>query len=159
MFRADLGDFLYIIVVIVLVLAGSLEKFIKKKKQESGQNTNPAPMAQEYDDEDETEIIEKGFEEPKSLEDMIKRMMQSVEEQKRTIQEPEYEPEPVYPVEAESLEEIPENRFVYNETTIKSRIEAPKEDVFLESEDEGVTYSDFDIRQAIIASEILNRKY
>ena len=148
MLKADIGDSLYIIIFAVLMLVGLFEKVAKAKRQQ--QNIPPHPP-QPYDDFEDVE------EQPPSqtLEEMLRRMTQ-------TTQTHTQEEFLGYPVGAKSSEVIPEKPNYFYEPVV-SRIKTPSEEetfssVPIEEAKEATEY-DFDIRQAVIASEILNRKY
>ena len=149
LFKAEIGDFLYIIVFAILMLLGVVEKIMKAKRQ---QNT-PPPPPHPYDDFEDVE--EKQQTPPQTLEDLMKRMLQTVEtpEQEKTVSLPE---------ERRPLEYVPiaERHFQHQEE-IKLREQPVNTAVMLEEEEKtGVFHEyEFDIRQAVIASEILNKKY
>ena len=158
MLKAEIGDFLYIIIFIVLMLAGALEKIVKAKQQ---QNNPPPP--QPYDDFEEVtgESASDSQQEPTptTLEELMRRMMQ-------TTEAPEHTNEVSYPEEAQSLEVIPElsSKYEYQPVVgsqIMSQLEAEIAPLAVEEKPEkfGDFEFEFDIRQAVIASEILNRKY
>ena len=149
MLKADFGDILYIIIFAVLMLAGALEKVVKAKRQQ--QNTPPPPP---YDDFEDVEEPSSQQTPPQTLEEMLKRMMQTTETQEQVGED-------VYSEEAQSLEIIPETPDYYQPiVTIQ-----PEKDTFtlapIDENNEAAEFQEyeFDIRQAVIASEILNRKY
>ena len=155
MLKADLGDFLYIIIFIVLMLAGGLEKIVKAKRQQ--QNT---PPPQPYDDFDDVEESSQQQTPPQTLEEMVKRMLQTTETQEQAEVR-----EAFYPEEVQSLEIIPETPDYYQPAVSQITNQSEK-DTFtpahIDEENEVMTELQeygFDIRQAVIASEILNRKY
>jgi hypothetical protein len=144
--KAELGDFLYIIIFVVLMFAGVLEKMLKAKKQQT-----PPPQPQDdFEDVDE----QPAESQPQTLEDIMRRMMQTHETPPRE--------EASYPEEAQSLEVIPDTPYYHYQPifTEPSEIEAYSPDL-IEEEKATTELSEyqFDIRQAVIASEILNRKY
>ena len=146
--KAEIGDFLYIIIFAILMLLGVVEKIMKAKRQQNAPPHPPHP----YDDFEDVEGKQQTP--PKTLEDMMKRMLQTVEtsEQEKTASIPE---------EVQSLEYIPiSGRHFHHPEEIKLREQSVNTAVILEEEETGVfdEYV-FDIRQAVIASEILNKKY
>ena len=149
MLKADLGDFLYIIIFIVLMLAGGLEKIVKAKRQQ--QNTPPPQPFDDFEDVDEPSPQQT----PQTLEDMVRRMMQTTETQKQVEED-------IYPEEAQSLEIIPETPVINYYQPIKSQ---PENNIItpiqVDEKNETTEFQEynFDIRQAVIASEIFNRKY
>ncbi len=158
MLRADLGDFLYIIVGIVLLFAGGIEKYIKAKRQQ--QQNQPMPSSEQerrYDDFEEEEQAP-----PQTLEDLVKRMMQANESQpKQEIDE--------YEEEAQSLETIPaepERKNYYQPVKNNFVTSAEEKAIYavksVEEEKAETSFGgefDFDLRNAVIAAEILHRKY
>ena len=153
MLKAEIGDFLYIIIFAILMIFGIIEKAAKAKRQQ--QNMPPRPP-QPYDDFEEVE--QQPSAPPQTLEEVLRRMMQTPETQK---QKEEYADNQE---KAQSLEVIPAaGRYFYHPEEIKireqSEIEAfslvPMEMIREKDQHE----YQFDIRQAVIASEILNRKY
>ena len=154
MLRADLGDILDISIFAVLMLAGGLEKIVKAKRQQ--QNT---PPPQPYDDFEDVEEPSPRQSSPQTLEEMVKRMLQTTE----TLEHTE---ERTYPEEAQSLEIIPETSVIdYYQPIVSQITNQPEKDTFTffqkDEENEVPEFQEyeFDIRQAVIASEILNRKY
>jgi len=139
-YKAEIGDFLYIIIFAVLMLLGGLEKVMKAKKQ---QNMPPPPQPH-----DDFEDVEKPSTEPQSLEDLMRRMMRSMDTE-----------------EATSLEDIPDTpHFHYQPLVFSTAGQAEKDTFATDATEEEIKSSEyrefeFDIRQAVIASEILNRKY
>ncbi|MDR2038771.1 MAG: hypothetical protein LBQ60_12685 [Bacteroidales bacterium] len=160
MFKADIGDFLYFIILLVLVFAGGIEKYIKGKKQEA--QKQHLPTSDELaGDEDDFEEVGQESSSPQHLEEVLKRMFQEVEPQAK-----EYIP--YFEEEAQSLEIIPEgktdNYLENNQINISEEekmIYSPVSEEVSVSESDASSHEefDFDIRKAIIASEILNRKY
>ena len=154
MLKAELGDFLYIIIFMVLMFAGVLEKFAKaKRQQQTGTPTPPHP-------DDDFEDVEHHSSQapPQTLEDIMRRMMQ-------TIEAPQQEMVVSYPEETQSSEYIPlSGRHFYHPEEIRIREQSeinafsppPMEE---QTETSEIPEYVFDIRQAVIASEILNRKY
>ena len=149
MLKAELGDYLYIIIFAVLMLFGVLEKAAKAKRQQQQPPRRPQP----YDDFGDVEQPPP----PRTIEDVLRRMMQT--------ETPEREEVVSYPEEAKSLEVIPTaGRYFYQPEEIQTRepsgikafSPAPME--MIKEADEHHEF-EFDIRQAVIASEILNRKY
>ena len=131
------------------MILGGLEKVMKAKRQQN----MPPPPPQPYDDFGDTE--EQSSPEqtpPKTLEEIMRRMMQTVETQGQKKQSFE---------ETQSLEDNPETPY-FRYQPIVSKIEnRPEKQLIIEEEKEISKFQEyeFDIRQAVIASEILNRKY
>jgi hypothetical protein len=161
MLKADIGDILYIVIFAVLMLAGVLEKYVKAKRRQIQDHTpRSSPSRDVYEDEGEPPAP--GQAPPQTLEEMLKRMLHSDETRE--------EKEDAYPEEAQSLEVIPEApvRKNYYQPVVN-----PMSQIMSQSEKEafavpapeeekatsGLLEYEFDIRQAIISSEILNRKY
>ena len=153
--KAEIGDFLYIIIFAVLMFAGVLEKMAKAKRQ---QQNKPPP--QPYDDFESVEgqsVPEQTP--PQTLEEMLRRMMQTQTTETRVEEEFVSHPE------EESLEMIPETSYFHYQPVVNPIADQTRKEVFssapLEDEIEANKYCEyeFDIRQAVIASEILNRKY
>ena len=166
MLKAELGDILYYIIFAVVIIAGLLEKIAKNKRQQQQAGT-PRP-SQPYDDFEDVEQPSQRQAPPKTLEEMMKRMLEGVEN-------PQQEEAALYPEESQSLEVIPEKaqtseyiplsgRYFYHPEEAQIR-EQSEEKAFssalMEEEDASTEFHDyeFDIRQAVIASEILNKKY
>jgi len=154
MFKAEIGDFLYIIIFVVLMIAGVLEKIAKAKRQQQ-----PTPPPQSYDD---FEDVEQPSAPPQTLEEMLRRMMQTNETQGYSEDAQSLEPVPV--AEPQSLEYAPHtSRYQYQPIVVPVADQAERE-AFAQTPIEEMKAGDinefqFDIRQAVIASEILNRKY
>lgn len=152
---ADLGDFLYIIIFLLLLFGGSIEKLIKNRKQQ--QNRIPEPQDSEFGESDAFPEPEPA--QPRTLEDLVKTILQQPKEPEET--------ENIYPVEAQSLEEIPVEPEYYHTNQDKEVIDAfdagklySLSDNELDDKDKSSQEEyEFDIRKAVIASEILNRKY
>jgi len=156
MLKAELGDFLYIIIFSILMLVGVFEKLAKAKRQQQ-QQSQPQPP-DPYDDFGDVEQPSAEQAPPQTLEDLMRRMMQ-------TIEAPQQEEVVSSPEEAQSLEYIPlSGRHFYHPEEIRIREQSeinafsppPMEEQMETSE---IFEYGFDIRQAVIASEILNRKY
>ena len=154
-YKAEIGDFLYIIIFAVLMLLGGLEKVMKAKRQ---QNMPPRPPKPYDDFEDVEDPSSQRQAPPQTLEEMMRRMMQTVETQGRTE-------EPFYPEEAQSLEVIPDTPYFHYQPVVNPIIDQAEKEAFaLDTIEDGKKASEsrnfeFDIRQAVIANEILNRKY
>ena len=137
MLKAELGDILYYIIFAVVILASLLDKMAKakKKKQEAGNTPIPSESYDEFEDVD----AQQQPTQPQSIEEVMRRMME-------TIETPEQQ-EVFRPKVVESL------------VTTLPRLESCSIEPLIEKE--ATIYNDyeFDIRQAVIASEILNRKY
>ena len=131
---ADIGDFLYIIILGILMIVGIFEKIAKAKRQP------PPPSPHPYDD---FENVDEQQPQPQTLEDLMRRMMQT------------------------QTAEAPKNETVgkanvknYYQPIKMENLEKQFPDVqFTEEVESGGLGFEFDIRQAIISSEILNRKY
>ena len=154
MLKAELGDFLYIIIFTVVMLIGVWDKLAKAKRQQQTRMPHPPHPEDDFGDvEDHPSQAP-----PQTIEEMMRRMMQ-------TIETPQQEEMVVYPEEAQSLEMIPSSgRYFYHPEEIyireQSEIEAflppPMEE---QTEASSLYEYEFDFRQAVISSEILNRKY
>ena len=140
-FKAEIGDYLYIIIFAVLMLLGSLEKIMKSKRQQNNPPPTPPPHSyDEFEDVDSEHVPA-----PQTIEEMMKRMMQTMETQ-------QYEEANSYqgdfgkyyqPIEMPVME-LPEITESLSDDEEETSVFQPIE---------------FDLRQAVIASEILNRKY
>ena len=140
MLKAEIGDLLYIIIFAILIALGGLEKLFKKRQP---QQVPPPPPHDDFEDVDEQS--------PQSLEEMMKRMMQTLEDEQDTVS---YENKEVIPVK--SAYQPVCDTFASSEKMpfIQSQVEEIQEtDGF-----QGIDF-EFDIRQAVISSEILNRRY
>ena len=123
------------------MLLGGLEKVMKAKRQKNA----PPPPPQPYDD---FEDVEQPSAEPQTLEELMRRMMRSMDTEEAASME-------TIPVkEAQSLEAIDDSPHFHYQPIVTS---IEKESA-LEDGTKGQDFV-FDIRQAVIASEILNRKY
>ena len=141
MLKAKLGDFLYIIIFAVLMFAGVFEKMLKVKRQQQAQ-----PPPQPYDDfENVEEQPAQRQPPPTTLEEMMRRMMQ-------TVETPEQAEEKVVVQPQEIKKREQSGRVAYTPISV-----VPVEEQIETSAD--VPEYHFDIRQAVIASEILNKKY
>lgn len=160
--QAEIGEFLYIIIAVVLMIAGGVEKYVKsKKEQQQRQQSSSTNMEQQQEEYGENRDFSGDRRvPPQTLEEMVKRMLQSEEYQERT---PDVD---IDADEAQSLEEIPEKpleRYQYQPLVITAS--TPEEEALYAMEDveqkDNTSYDayDFDLRQAVIASEILQRKY
>jgi len=165
MLKAELGDFLYYIIFAVVIIAGLLEKVAKSKRQQQQAGT-PQPH-DEFEDVDEQPSQRQAA--PQTLEDIMKRMMETIEtpEPKKVSH-----PEVVYSSamdteEAQSSEYIPTpGRHFHHSEEARKREKTGRisyTPIVIEEEkkvSELPEYEfEFDIRQAVISSEILNRKY
>jgi len=154
MFKAEIGDLLYIIIFAILILLGGLEKIFKAKRQPQ-QDKTPAPP-QPYDDFEDVDE-QSPHTEPQSLEDVMKRMLQTLEGTQEEDLYPKMRPKEVIP------EELPlhlTSRYqpVCDTFGNSEKTPFPKEEIEETSSFQGIDF-EFDARQAVIASEILNRKY
>ncbi len=169
---ADLGDFLYIIIAVVLMVAGGLEKYIKAKKQ---QQSRPISESQNRPDAENDPFEDEDFEEehnrPQTLEEVVKRMLQTTEKRENTKETDDY------PVEAQSLETLSEEitkgyepvkyePIKYESVKYEPIKMTPEEKTLysIESEETKVKVPfldeyEFDLRKAVISQEILQRKY
>ncbi len=167
--NVDSGSWIYILLSIVFLVLSAIGNKNKKKA-----STSTQPIDEDY--EPGNAPAEKHW--PKSFEDVLNEVL-DIPKQKEVIIEKPYSP-PIevrevrekniyerYENEAQSLETIEAEVFSY-ETPVEDKtpakpiyqkMEVPKE---IEKEEElAVTLSDsdFDLRQGIIYTEILNRKY
>ena len=151
-YKAEIGDFLYIIIFAVLMLLGGLEKVMKAKRQ---QNMPPRPP-QPYDDFGDVESSPEQTP-PQTLEEIMRRMMQTTETDGKE--------KSFYPEEAQSLEVTPEIHYSHYQPVVNPIIDQAEKEAFaLGAIEDEIKASEnrkfeFDIRQAVIANEILNRKY
>jgi len=155
MLKAELGDILYYIIFAVVLIIGLMEKISKSKRQQQQAGT-PRP-SQPYDDFEDVEGRPASEQAPpQTLEEMMRRMLEPIET-------PKPEETTFYPEEAQSLEAIPAlGRYFHHPEEIRIREKSEKitfSPSLLEEENEATELYEFDIRQAVIASEILNRKY
>jgi len=162
MLKAELGDILYYIIFAVVILAGLLEKVAKnKRKQQQAGTPHPPQPNDDFEDVDEQQTS--GQAPPQSLEEMMRRMFETVEtpEQKKV----EAHPLGMNTEEAQSSEYIPAMRkSYYHPVEVRMLEESDKKTfspVLIEEEEGSSVFQEyeFDIRKAVIASEILNRKY
>ena len=146
---------MYIIIFAILMLLGGLEKVMKAKRQQN----LPPPPPNPYDDfEDVEEQPSQEQSPPQSIEEMMRRMMQTIETPKQE--------EVVAHQKQHTMENIPE-KYKYKpvQSALFQAIEHSKNELHStsptgeEKETSGNNNYVFDIRQAVIASEILNRKY
>jgi hypothetical protein len=161
MLKADIGDILYIVIFAVLMLAGGLEKYVKAKRQQQQDRTPRPPQSRdEYVDEEEERSAPRQAP-PQTLEEMLKRMLQPADTRER---------EDTYPEEAQSLEviqETPARKDYYQPVVSQVSMvmnQSEKEAFAVPTLEEekgtpGLNEYEFDLRQAIISNEILNRKY
>ena len=140
MFKADIGDFLYIIIFAILILLGGLEKIFRGKRQPQ------PPPPQPHDDFEDVDEHSSQEETPQTIEDMMRRMMETIE----GTQE-----------EAISFEKIPETHTRIQYQPISETFDIPfiQNQIIEDKQKTNEVQFDFDLRQAVIASEILNRKY
>ncbi|MDR3094821.1 MAG: hypothetical protein LBU62_09320 [Bacteroidales bacterium] len=145
--KADASVVVYIIVAVLALLGSGIEKWLKAKR---AQQQHPAIPDHDAEEEDMPE-------QQPSLKDIIRQLTQEAEamSEPEPQYEPEFELEPAK-VEYQPLEIIPTEPeylvshtfdlpdFVHVDTSEKEKI--PETHIF-------------NIRQAVIASEILNRKY
>ena len=132
---ADIGNYLYLIILGILMIVGLFEKVAKAKRP-------PAPLPPHPYDDFEAVDDHQQQQQPQTLEDLMRRMMQT-----QTVEAPKKEnvskmPVKDYyqPIKIENLDKQ------FPEITIPDDVET------------GLDF-EFDIRQAIISNEILNRKY
>ena len=149
--KSELGDFLYIIIFVVIMFAGVIEKVMKAKRQQQAGVPPPQPH-DDFEDVDDPALLSP----PPTLEEVMRRMMQTIEApQQKEVKAV------VHPMGEHSMEDIPAaGRHFYQSEASKKMDQsiriAPVEEK-IETPDLNEYY--FDIRQAVIASEILNRKY
>jgi len=152
--KAEIGDFLYIIIFAVLMLLGGLDKVMKVKRQ---QNVPPQPP-QPYDDFEDVEQPSLEQTPPQTLEEIMRRMMQTTEPKNQTEKS-------FFPKEVQPTKVIPDAPYSNYQPVLSPIIEQAEKEAFaIDSLDEGIKTSEyrdfeFDFRQAVISSEILNRKY
>jgi len=142
-----------------LMFAGVFEKILKAKKQQQA-----PPPSQSYDDFEDVEAQTSTTQAPpQTLEEMMRRMMQTVETPTQMEEKVVFQPQP-----AQSLEELPSaGRYFHHPEEVKKREQSGRiayKPITVVLEEEKIETAHipefhFDIRQAIIASEILNRKY
>jgi len=146
MLKAEIGDYLYFIIFAIVMIIGAIDKAKKAKRQ---QQANVPRTPQSYDDFEDVDGEQRQTPPPKTMEELMKRMLQTMEKQ---------EPETVYSKPEPSFDISQRN--TYYQPIVTDNIQ-PFTPVAAEEE----TVNDinhkfeFDIRQAIIANEILNRKY
>jgi len=115
----EIGDFLYVIIFVILMLVGIWEKITKSKQQ-------PLPLPEPSHDD-----------------------FEDVEEEEFVVVERQMTPNTYYqPIVCEIGGTLSDNKFAQNQIQPEEEKETGK-----------VLDFEFDIRQAVIASEILNRKY
>lgn len=148
-----LDNFLYIIILIASIVISALGK--KKKKQVQQGNTVKS----------QNNTLTSNF----NLEKLIKEQMGIVDEYENDFidSEPEIELEPVIQQEKEKpLDYVPEYMLndkkdypysiEYQDTKIEAKQET--EEILFEKSEEKSIFQDFDLEEAVIYSEILNRK-
>jgi hypothetical protein len=144
MFKAELGDYMYYIIFAIVMLIGIVDKMQKAKRQQQANVPRiPQPDNDFEDVEEQTP--------PKTMEELMKRMLQTMETQ---------ESKPLYREPEPSPDIFQRN---YYQPIVSTNNIQNEEDFFTPSEEETVKGKypefEFDIRQAVIANEILNRKY
>ena len=154
MFRAELSDYLYYIIFAVVMIAGIFEKMSKAKRQQQ-ENTPRSP--QPYDDfenVDDEQPATRQAQQPQTLEDMMRRVLQTMEASNNEEKVSSSYNEHVSKVVPTTV------RTAYQPLVIPSSEQA-EIDAFSDKEKETGIFNDFefDIRKAIIANEILNKKY
>ena len=156
MFKVDIGDYLYYIIFAVVMLAGLLEKAAKAKQKQQDNTPRPPQSYDDFDDVDEEQPSSRQAP-PQTIEEMMRRVLQTIEipEQEKTVSCPE---------KTQSPEIIPEKPYrtsyqpIVTHQTQTAEISTPA--ALGEEQETDVFYDfEFDIRQAVIANEILNRKY
>jgi len=161
MLKAELGDILYYIIFAVVILASVLEKMTKSKRKKQEEAAKKIPQPQHYDEFEEADAQPVPAQ-PQSIEDMMRRMFETIEPAEETEALPTFGgfTPGMMTEEARSSEYIPqEGRFFYCPIEISQ--EQSVIDELIEEEEiaaAGPKFQ-FDIRQAVIASEILNRRY
>jgi len=144
--RADIGDFLYIIIFIIVALVGLFEKVAKSKRPPA-----PVPPPQQYDEFEDVEQDQQAP--PQTLEELMRRMMQTAEapatetpyQEKVTVPDANYKSN-YQPIVCDTWGALDKKQF-------------PTEAVSNENETFEVLDFEFDVRQAVIFNEILNKKY
>ena len=164
MLKADFGDILYYIIFAVVIIAGIMEKAAKNKRQQQQANA-PRPPQPHDDFEDVEGQATSEQAPPQTIEEMMRRLLEP-EPIETPVQKPvELQPLEVIPEKVQSSEYIPTfGRHYYHPEEEKIREQSTKgasSHLFTEEENDIHEYHEFEfnIRQAVIASEILNRKY
>jgi hypothetical protein len=146
MIKAELGDYLYYIIFAIVMIIGIVDKMQKAKRQQQSNTPRIPQPDNDFEDID-------GQQQPsQTVEEFVRRMMQTVETQeaKTPYREPEPSPE-VF------------QRNYYQPIVCTNNIQSEEELFTPAGEEETVTGGNydfaFDVRQAVIANEILNRKY
>jgi hypothetical protein len=145
MLKAELGDFLYYIIVVIVILASIIEKASKAKKKRQAEL--PADMP---------ELAEEAYNEaqPQSLEDVMRRMFeQQVETQQvetATVAVPKKKKKKA---ESQNYRKDYYQPVVYQPITVATTEMDDTHNVA------DYPSFEFDLRQAIISNEILNKKY
>ena len=155
MHTADIGDLLYIIILAVLMLAGTLEKFLKTKRQQQNQPQGSSSESFPYEDEEQTADNEE-FDGSQNPDEIMRRILKTFEEQKHAEEVIEY------PIEAQSLETEYTNENYQpdytasqpEEKTLYAIAETPEEE-----ETSLIDEPEFDLQKAVVYQEILKRKY
>ena len=137
--KADIGDYLYIIIFAVVMLI-SLLKNVKKSQPQP----QAPPPSQSYDDFDSVEE-----QPPQTLEELMRRMMQAE-------QPPKAEEQPIY---SETSDKQYYQPIVCEIGGTLGNSQFSQSPIMLEEEVIETIPFEFDIRQAVISNEILNRKY
>jgi len=151
MYKADMGDILYYIIFAIVILVGLFDKISKTKRQQQESKT-PIPPQPHDDFEDVEEQTP-----PQSLEDVMRRMFQTMEDEPETVSYDKMKSKVVVP------EELPlhlTNKYqpVCDTFGTSEKTPFPQEEIEEAGIFQGIDF-EFDARQAVIASEILNRKY
>ncbi|MDR0712864.1 MAG: hypothetical protein LBF89_01170 [Bacteroidales bacterium] len=139
--KAELGNIIYIIIILLALFGGIFEKLLKAKKSEEIRRQQTASPSAELPETEEVvgnaeEIISGWLE---------TRIPDEAETEETTA--PFYETLETIPDEPEHM--IKEKRYGYQPiSAVATVVESPEEEKYV-----------FDVREAIIANEILNRKY
>lgn len=151
--KADASIVVYIIVAVLALFGSGIEKYLKAKKAQQQRPVVPA------NDEEFEDIPDETGEQQPTLKDIIRQLTQEAEAMpaSKPKYEPEFELEPTK-VQYQSLEIIPTEP----EYMVSHTFDLPDFVHVDTSEEEKITEKvpyTFNIREAVIASEILNRKY
>ena len=141
MLKAEIGDYLYYIIFAIVFIIGAIDKSKKAKRQQASPPRVPQSSKDDFGDVDEQQR-------PQSLEELMRRMLQTTETP---------EPETLYNEPESSLDVSYINAYqpIVDSNNIQyTPVAVEEETVKVENYE-----FEFDIRQAVIANEILNRKY
>jgi hypothetical protein len=147
MLKAEIGDYLYYIIFAIVMIIGAIDKMQKAKRQ---QQANSPRVPQANDDFDDIEEGQRQTAPPQTMEDLMRRMLQTVETPKPESTEDVFRSNTYR--EAVSLEAAGRDNIRYIPIAVE-------EETVKDDDHEVEVEFKFDIRQAVIANEILNRKY